>query len=541
MIFPVAVDRILADRPHAETGRSVLTVPAPTGTPVVIGGHDPTDTEDGYPIGVYAAPVRGAEAIDPTDDGRALRWLRTSWPLQAAAFHPTLPLLVLGTGSYDGGYFFEGELFLLDLASGERRNLFADDCRREVRSLEWTDAHTLRLLLAPSDDWQDRAARSEGHQVDLARPDWRAVPARSLGHEDLRGPRVPAPRPEPVAASAPEGPRPGQIRSLTVLPDGDVLLTADHALLERWSPGGERRWSTPADPDLGGGRLAVVVADGSCAWVEALGPWGGPGRAFLRIALTDGAELERHTTPGSAALVATPEGPLLVPMPAGYGERARSLFRHGPHAVFRYLPRPACACDCPADDDEDCACGCDCPECNFVDEEEWLTVVDADADADRTTDPAHLVEPDTERLRRLVPWSWEPGESHFGGPGVWTGETDLVMATVRYDGRVNAPKQGFVTRRPIGEDSSGTPRWVFRVDHTATALDIDPSTDTVFVALRGGELIALDAATGALRARGHVHVRGVPVIPTALTVTGPGRLLLGTGDARVLACHLTSS
>lgn len=51
-------------------------------------------------------------------------------------------------GSYDGGYFFEGELFLLDLASGERRNLFADDCRREVRSPEWTDARTLRLLLA---------------------------------------------------------------------------------------------------------------------------------------------------------------------------------------------------------------------------------------------------------------------------------------------------------------------------------------------------------------------------------------------------------
>ncbi|MCX4625367.1 MULTISPECIES: hypothetical protein [unclassified Streptomyces] len=31
------------------------------------------------------------------------------------------------------GYFFEGELVLLDLVSEEHRNLFADDCRREAR------------------------------------------------------------------------------------------------------------------------------------------------------------------------------------------------------------------------------------------------------------------------------------------------------------------------------------------------------------------------------------------------------------------------
>ncbi|WP_079407052.1 hypothetical protein [Streptomyces sp. 3211] len=289
-------------------------------------------------------------------------------------------MLVLGTGSCDGGYFFEGELVLVDLATGEHRYLFADDCRREVRSLEWTDAHTLWLLLAPPDDWQDRAARSEGHRVDLVRPDWRTVPARSVRHQDLAGPRVPAPLPEPthpVAGPDPGGPRPGEIRSLTVLPGGDILLTADHALLERWSAEGDRRWSLPAGPDLGGGRTAAVLADGASAWVEALVPRRRGGGAFLRICLAGGTELARRTTPGAAALVTTSEGPLLVPMPGG-----------------------------------------------------------------------------TEN-----------------GPGAGSG---------------TAP-------------------------HTPT---------------------------GTPRARGHVHVRGVPVIPTALTVTGPGRLLPGTGDARVLRCRL---
>ncbi|MGW6714833.1 hypothetical protein ACWF9X_18145 [Streptomyces globisporus] len=446
-----------------------------------------------------------------------------------------MPLLVLGTGSYDGGYFFEGELVLLDLATGEHRPLFEEGCRREVRSLEWTDAHTLRILLAPYDDWEDRAAWLEGHRVDLVRPDWRTVPAHSVRHTELTGPRVPASLPEPapaLAAPDAEGPRPGEIRSLTVLPDGDILLTADHVLLERWSARGERRWSVPADPDLGGGRTAVALPEGDSAWVEALGPSHGGSGTFLRIALSDGTERGRRTTPGAASLVSTSEGPLLVPTRAGYGERARSLFRHSPHAIFRDVSGSACVCDCPWDDDEDCDCRCTCPACagEREDAEVWLTVVDTR----RTGRPVDLAFPAVERCRRVFPWSWEPGETHFGGPGVGVGETDLVMATVRHDGRVGPPVQGFVARRSTAEGSTGAPSWVFPVDRTPTALDIDPATGTVFVALGSGELIALEATTGRLLARGHVPVRGAPVIPTAVTVAGPGRILLGTCDGRVL-------
>ncbi|ROV68527.1 PQQ-binding-like beta-propeller repeat protein [Streptomyces globisporus] len=532
MIFPLTVDRILADRFRAEFGRSVLTVAAPTGTHFVLGGHDPQGSADGYPIGVYAVPPPTAA---PRAHLAALQWLRTGWRLRAAAFHPTVPLLVLGTGSYDGGYFFEGEVVLLDLATGEHRHLFEEGCRREVRSLEWTDAHTLRILLAPYDDWEDRAAWLEGHRVDLVRPDWRTVPAHSVRHTELTGPRVPASLPEPapaLAAPDAEGPRPGEIRSLTVLPDGDILLTADHVLLERWSARGERRWSVPADPDLGGGRTAVALPEGDSAWVEALGPSHGGSGTFLRIALSDGTERGRRTTPGAASLVSTSEGPLLVPTRAGYGERARSLFRHSPHAIFRDVSGSACVCDCPWDDDEDCDCRCTCPACagEREDAEVWLTVVATR----RTGRPVDLAFPAVERCRRVFPWSWEPGETHVGGPGVGVGETDLVMATVRHDGRVGPPVQGFVARRSTAEGSTGAPSWVFPVDRTPTALDIDPATGTVFVALGSGELIALEATTGRLLARGHVPVRGAPVIPTAVTVAGPGRILLGTCDGRVL-------
>ncbi|MFI8339203.1 hypothetical protein ACIF8W_03865 [Streptomyces sp. NPDC085639] len=205
---------------------------------------------------------------------------------------------------------------------------------------------------------------------------------------------------------------------------------------------------------------------------------------------------------------------ITVPAPGGahvvLGGPARSRLRHGPHAIFRYVPRPPCTCDCPWGDDGDCDCHCTCPECVVGAEEEvWLTTVDASPVGDGTD----LAFPAAERCRRGFPWSWEPGGTHYGGPGVWVGEADLVMATVRHDGRVGLPKQGSVVRRPIGEAATGTPAWMFPVDRTPIALDSDPSTDTVLVALSSGELIALDAATGTPRARGYVHVRGVPSSP----------------------------
>ena len=34
------------------------------------------------------------------------------YPINDVAFHPSQPILAVGTGSYDGGYMFEGDLWL---------------------------------------------------------------------------------------------------------------------------------------------------------------------------------------------------------------------------------------------------------------------------------------------------------------------------------------------------------------------------------------------------------------------------------------------
>lgn len=71
---------------------------------------------------------------------------------------------------------------------------------RQVLGPEWLDERSLRVLMAPPDDWQDEAAHENGHVAVVDRVDWTAVPARSLSGRDLAGPRIFAPRPEPREA-----------------------------------------------------------------------------------------------------------------------------------------------------------------------------------------------------------------------------------------------------------------------------------------------------------------------------------------------------
>ncbi|WP_327072108.1 PQQ-like beta-propeller repeat protein [Kitasatospora purpeofusca] len=173
-------------------------------------------------VAVYGAGDPGCRAV-----------LRTRFPVQALAFHPTEPLLAVGTGEYDGGYHFEGELLLLDWETGAARSLIEGDFGRQVLGLTWLDGQDLRVLMAPYDDYKDRKAHVEGHTAVVRRPDWRTVAPRSLTPVDLAGPRVPAPR-----------------------PDGrDEARTALSALSPHWEP---RRQVLAVEELPGGGLLAIL-------------------------------------------------------------------------------------------------------------------------------------------------------------------------------------------------------------------------------------------------------------------------------------------
>ncbi|MEU9367122.1 hypothetical protein AB0D71_20835 [Streptomyces avermitilis] len=508
MTISFRIDRILGDRPFAEVGDPVLAVDdegrgllAVAGTYLAVAGvHEFGSTA---PVGVYGI-----------DDLTCRALLRARYPVHAMAFHPKLPLLVVGTGDYDGGYFFEGELLLLDLETGSATSLIEHELGRQVLGLEWLSEQELRVLMAPPDDWQDKDAWNEGHVAVVHRPDWRVVPPRPITGYDLAGPRVAAPRTgrredarQTVSGLSTNWDPRRNVRAVEELSNGGIVATLDGIQLESWLPSGRRQWAVRDDD--GGGRDIVIAADERSAWVGLVRPpWEERAQALVRLALQDGAQLDHHTPAGPVSLVRCADGLPALAHAGRNGERSRLRIRRGSRIYFRETVS--------TQDGQKPGPG-----------EAWL----AAADLGSIPVAERPREPRGEEVDHLCPYSWKPGETHFAGPGVETADGDLIYAGTVYHGHGLQPGGSFVVRRMVASEE---PTWVFRTDRKA--MDLDNDMETVYVTYDDGEIVGLDLRDGNVRWRQHLTVAGVPVVATALTVTEPGRLLIGTTDGRLLDC-----
>ncbi|WP_431955586.1 hypothetical protein [Nocardia lijiangensis] len=501
MSISFRVDRIIGDRPFAEAGDPVLTIDDERQHMLAVAGA--------YDYSGKAAPV-GVYGIEDLVC-RAL--LRARFPVHAMAFHPSLPLLAVGSGRYDGGYFFEGELLLLDLETGAVKSLIENYYGRQVLGLKWLDDHELRVQMAPPDDYKDESARVEGHVAVVHRPDWRSVPPSSLTGYDLAGPRIPLPRPDGRAQArqricdlSPRWEPRRNIRAIEELSDGRIITALDGVGLESWLPSGQRQWTVPDDK---GGRDIVVAADERSAWIALVRPgWGDEPQSVVRLSLEDGAQLDHLSSPAPVSLVRCADGlPALAPEGSNY-ERSRLRIRRCSRIYFYDI--------LPKDD-----------ELDFDPAEVWL----ATADLGATPVAEYPRAPKTTDFTRVFPFSWTPGETHFAGPGVETSEGDLVYAGTVYHGHGLQPGGSFVVRR---NTTTGEPTWIFRTDRKATALDADEAS--VYIGYDDGELVALELCSGTVLLRKHLTVAAMPVVPTALTVVGLGRLLVGIDDGRILRC-----
>lgn len=84
------------------------------------------------------------------------------FPVQDIAFHPTEKLLAIGTGSYDGGWCYEGQLLLWNWESNQCESLLAES--REVVRVRFEDSGALTILLRPRDDeefWENLRLQPE--------------------------------------------------------------------------------------------------------------------------------------------------------------------------------------------------------------------------------------------------------------------------------------------------------------------------------------------------------------------------------------------
>ncbi|MEU8804027.1 hypothetical protein [Spirillospora sp. NPDC048819] len=515
------VDRVLGDRPFAEIGfPSVAAVGERRGLVVAGGAVGPPGWQPGvltsgrstHRIGVYGL-----------DDLRCRFLLPSRWPVNTIAFHPVLPLAAIGTGDYDGGFFYKGELLLLDLLSGEAVSAFASE--REVRSARWRNEHRLDLVLAAVDD-ESGEHDTWGFAPSIARDDWAATPAKAVGPAELAGDRVPS-----VPPGAPEAalrtleslsaacrnvtftPR-RQVRAVEPLRDGRVLAALDGVRLESWLPSGRREWAAPVPG--GGGRRIVVTPDQRAAWVEVQWApgWDGPRVRYRpngaeRLSLQNGEVLRpagsqtpvavtgrqdgwvmlldtRHAPTEAATTLVSPDQQESAPLDLGGYEFDNTTFviRRSPELLF-LQPTPHGA---------------------------WIAAVE----------PSGAVQP-------LFPLDWDTGRGtrFSGGPGVRLQDALVHAGAVRRPGphpRVEA----FVARR----QADGEPGWVFACEAVITAMDA--AGDTVLAALDSGEVVALGAADGRPRWRRSLTVHGMPASGTSLAIPEDGRVLIGTADGRVL-------
>ncbi|MBI5537994.1 MAG: hypothetical protein HY898_35050 [Deltaproteobacteria bacterium] len=66
------------------------------------------------------------------------------------AFHPTLPMIAIATGCYDGGWFFEGELLLWNWETNRSHRVLSEN--RDVSRVRFVNGDSLAVLLRPRDE-----------------------------------------------------------------------------------------------------------------------------------------------------------------------------------------------------------------------------------------------------------------------------------------------------------------------------------------------------------------------------------------------------
>ncbi|MFF3446426.1 PQQ-binding-like beta-propeller repeat protein [Streptomyces sp. NPDC002667] len=543
------VRRVLGDGPFAEMGLPCLAVVDGRSRRIAVAGDvgrlqwSGSGTADsrwtGDRIGVYDRDTLRCEHL-----------VRSRYPVNCSAFHPTLPLLAVGTGCYDGGYAFEGELLLLHLDTGTV--VSALRYGREVLGVEWCGPTRLRLVLAPSDDWENDDAHEQGHEAMVSRDDWGAVGSGNIEPEELSAPVRPAPRPDhraetgrllaDLAAGAGRRWHPRRrVWAVEGREDGRVLAALDGVLAESWSPSGEREWVVEDDE---GGRQLVPAADGISVWANGDrrmrrgdGGWERPAPRIARVAVGTGQVLETLSLAESAVLVAGGGRVLVRPSDHthrrgerltmfGLADRAEAQDADGSEARRRPLPEA----------------GTFEPTTHAFGEVGGFDLFNHPFPVSRASRPYVLVgtRPDAPHkdkwivalaadgtTRRLFPLSWVPEEHHFGGPAAEIGQS-LVYAGAVHDGAGLQPGGAYVVRRSL----DGAVTWQHRTDHPATALDVDE--DTVYVAYNSGALTALDADDGTVRWHTELAVDGTPTTALSLAVAPDGNLLIGTVDGRIL-------
>lgn len=530
----VALQSVIGDGPFIHIGSPTALATSPD--LIVVGGnlgwaqwngrsvYDRSDRSVGwFPVGIYRA-----------NDLCCLRVLTSGWEVNAVAIHPAGRLIAIGTGAYDGGYAFEGELLLHDLELGTTTSVLT--AHRTIEALEWQDSETLAAVVAPPTDEDVDWPHIVYETFEVRRQDWTRVDRRSV---DLEAePSAPteavehdlsALKNELVVLSKRSGMAWQSRRQVwAVAPTAHGLVVGLESAIEAWNEQGNPLWRRAVDgacTQLLPRATGYVVAS---LWqapetefltrptvVVALDEVSGAGTPLLEpshpavlMTRSDGALLARDTQHGrspQSAVVVSATGENL-----GHVELSTyDLFNH--YFDIRRAP-------------------------------EFLVLVGDDPESWKNKRVAEVRRGFTGRwsVRDLFPLAWANQRHVLGGPGVFL--DDATGRAVAHTGIVHdfaglQRGSAFVVRRRYPD---GKLVWHVALDNQVTALD--ESDGRIVVVTNLGELVMIDAASGDILGREErLAIDGHAVVPLSLAVEPRGRAWIGTLDGRVIQAILTNS
>lgn len=275
-------------RVFRDAGDRFLAVCSALPSPSVPGVIPPIRPTFGHRLSLY---LDGSMAL--------LATVECGFPIQDIAFHPTETLLAIGTGSYDGGWNYLGQLLLWNWERNQCDSLLAES--REVVRVRFEDSGALTILLRPRDEEEfmvKRRLRPEGtfvgttfHDLTPRYPlqssnawtpdprlaDLRPIHPTALGF-DIPEPfnRLQLPTDEHSLHEAGFKQR-GAINDVLWLTDDTIAVTHTNCLVEFWSLSNGLQSSLPSSlPGLTHGHHLFPISEGRAGcWVhEVEDRWG---------------------------------------------------------------------------------------------------------------------------------------------------------------------------------------------------------------------------------------------------------------------------
>lgn len=457
-------------------------------------------------------------------------------PITDVAFHPTLPVVAIGAGRYDGGFEFEGDLVLWNWVTGERQRPFAQV--PEVILARFDAAgDRLEVFTRPwNEEWDgqklgDDVAFKAVYRLETPLP--AVTSATNMPDIGKRLTKPPARAKPPPAAEtlarwlgAPVSRKRGAVWAVRWLADGRLGVAHDGARLEIFDTTGALSQAFPGE----GYGAEILATDPPCVHVVKRrhglrGEWGSTSQL---MAVEGGTLVQIVAFDAAMTFSSSRDGRVLARR-----DRSPDLQPGGGDALIEPAARQVTLLDLGHYDVFNHYIGIEGAPNLFLVQGTPPSAYDHKVLA--TVGPDGAVT----RLWPLLPDDGTPASHPMECAGAYVEDAAgpaVVIGGHHYEPNPGRPPRCFLYRKPLDRDVEA---WRLQTTAAPAAIAHAPEAGLIVASLLDGRLTLARAADGTVLLDGKAHIGGLATIVFSLDVHGD-RLALGTADGRIAVLSIAA-